>query len=84
MAVELARGHHALQARLAKFREAGILLALISRNELADVEDLFRSRTDFPLRLSDFSALEICWDDKANGLRRIATALRMARIPSSL
>lgn len=76
-AVELARGHHALQARLAEFREAGILLALISRNELADVEDLFRSRTDFPLRLSDFSALEICWDDKANGLRRIATALRI-------
>jgi FkbH-like protein len=42
-----------------------------------DVEDLFACRTDFPLRLHDFSAVEISWDDKAAALERIATKLRI-------
>lgn len=75
--VDLTSGHVALQLRLARFREAGILLALISRNELADVEDLFRQREDFPLRLTDFSAVEVSWNDKAHALRRLADTLRI-------
>ena len=76
--VELTRGHEDLQAHLREIRDNGILLALVSRNELADVERLFRQRTDFALRLSDFSAIEVSWDDKVNALRRIAEKLRLS------
>jgi FkbH-like protein len=75
--VQLTPGHRALQARLAAFRDAGILLALVSRNERTDVEALFAARTDFPLRLADFAAIEIGWDDKPGVLRKIAERLRI-------
>jgi FkbH-like protein len=75
--VELTSGHHALQERLVQFQRQGVLLALISRNELDDVRQLFRSRTDFPLRLEDFSAVEVSWGDKAEALERIASRLRI-------
>ena len=54
-----------------------MLLALVSRNELADVEALFATRTDFPLRLAHFSAIEVSWGDKASALERIAHRLRI-------
>jgi len=75
--VELTQGHRALQHRLARFRDEGMLLALVSRNERADVEELFARREDFPLRLSDFSAIEVSWDDKSAAVGRIASALRI-------
>ena len=75
--VELAPGHRLLQERLAQLRRQGVLLALISRNELEDVRQLFESRTDFPLRLEDFSAVEVSWGHKPDALRRIAALLRI-------
>jgi FkbH-like protein len=76
--VELTRGHRELQERLHDFRNAGTLLALVSRNERPDVDALFARRTDFPLRLDDFSAVEVSWEDKAAALRRVAEILRIA------
>jgi FkbH-like protein len=75
--VELTGSHRALQERLVAFRNAGILLALVSRNDARDVEALFGERRDFPLRLSDFSAVEASWDDKCSAIERITTALRI-------
>src|SRR5204863_8283441 len=54
--VRLTPGHQALQRHLAGLRDQGIFLALVSRNEEADVRRLFESRTDFPLRWEHFSA----------------------------
>jgi FkbH-like protein len=75
--IELAPAHRALQSRIAAFCDAGILLALVSRNERADVESLFAHRTDFPLRLSNFAAMETSWIDKPEALRSIAERLRI-------
>ena len=75
--VELTEGHRVLQHRLVGFRNEGMLLALVSRNEPADVEALFAERDDFPLRLSDFSAIEVSWDDKSIAVGRVASALRI-------
>ena len=75
--IELTPGHREFQHRLAGLREEGMLLALVSRNERADVEALFAQRTDFPLRLSDFSAIEVSWDDKSHAIGRIADRLRI-------
>lgn len=75
--VLLTEQHQQLQQQLLELRRQGILLALISRNELADVEELFALRADYPLRWSDFSAIEVSWGRKANALQRVASTLRV-------
>lgn len=76
--VSLTPAHQALQRFLKAQRERGVFLALVSRNEASDVQRLFTAREDYPLRWEDFSATEISWGDKAEGLSRIAKALRVA------
>jgi FkbH-like protein len=75
--VRLTAGHRTLQQHLKALRERGVYLSLVSRNELSDVEQLFEVRTDFPLKIQDFSAVEASWDDKALALRRVAEHLRI-------
>jgi FkbH-like protein len=75
--VALHPGHAALQSRLRELHESGVLLALVSRNEPADVEALFAAREDFPLGIDDFDATAIGWGAKSDGLRAIAAQLRI-------
>jgi len=75
--VRLGDHHAALQRAIADMRSEGMLLALVSRNERADVEALFAQRPDFPLRWTDLSAIEVSWDDKARGIERAAGRLRI-------
>jgi len=75
--VKLSPAHRALQDRLRLLHERGILLALISHNVLGDVEGLFYQRNDFPLRLEDFSLVDVAWDDKAAAVLRAADRLRI-------
>lgn len=75
--VQLTPGHEELQRQLKALRERGIFLALVSRNEHADVQALFERRADFPLRWDDFSVTEVSWGDKAEALQRVATALNI-------
>lgn len=68
---------YAFQYKIRALKERGILLAICSKNNPEDVEELFSARTDMPLKLSDFSALEISWDRKHEGLKRIAQKLNI-------
>ncbi len=76
--VVLTPEHEALQWALRDLREDGVLLALVSRNEPADVETLFASRPDFPLRLADFTARAVGWGRKSDGVAAAAAALRIS------
>ena len=76
--VELTPAHRLLQQQLVDLRDAGVYLGLVSRNVPADVEALFAARPDFPLRLVDFSSIQIGWVDKAVGVERIAADLAIA------
>ena len=75
--VRLEAGHLALQEQLVACRNRGIFLGVCSKNEPEDVDALFRTRTDFPLKAEHFSARAIGWTDKSLGLRRIAQQLRI-------
>ena len=75
--VQLTPAHAALQDFIKSLRQRGIFIALVSRNERADVEALFTQREEYPLRWQDFSAIEISWDDKAVAIDRIARLLRV-------
>ncbi|MDR7272183.1 FkbH-like protein [Pelomonas saccharophila] len=75
--VQLTPGHAELQGQIKALRERGIFIALVSRNEQADVKALFETRADFPLRWDDFSVTEVSWGDKAEALQRVAQALNI-------
>jgi FkbH-like protein len=76
--VQLTPGHHSLQKFMKSLQSKGIFIALVSRNELADVEKLFSQREDFPLRWADFTTVQVSWGDKAEALANIANSLRIS------
>lgn len=75
--VMLTSGHRSLQEYLLELRRGGLFLALVSRNEERDVQQLFSRRNDFPLRWEDFSARQIHWRSKAESLEKVAQVLRI-------
>lgn len=75
--VEVTTEHAELQRLLKSLTVKGIFVALVSRNERTDVEELFRSRRDYHLAWSDFSATEISWGDKVFALESVAAKLRV-------
>jgi len=75
--VRLTPAHRALQEDIKSLLERGIFIALVSRNEHAEVEELFGKRDDYPLRWEDFSAIEVSWADKPAALSRVARRLRI-------
>jgi FkbH-like protein len=72
-----AEAYLSFQHEVRSLRERGVLLAICSKNNPDDVEELFAQRTDMPLRMSDFATAEIGWEDKATGVRRIAETLNI-------
>jgi FkbH-like protein len=76
--VTLTEAHKKLQLFIKELQKRGIFIALVSRNEHADVEALFTRREDYPLRWDDFSAIEVSWGHKAEALQRIAKRLRIS------
>jgi len=56
----------------------GILLAAVSKNNVADVHEAFQLRSaDLALSLDDFVATKISWNDKAASLRALSTELSL-------
>jgi FkbH-like protein len=68
------RVFHSVLTHLKSLSETGILLAIASKNDEADVLAVL-ARDDFPLKLSDFTAHRIGWDPKPDGARSIAAEL---------
>ena len=70
--------YRAYQQYLLRLRARGVLLAIVSKNNLADVEEAFSLRKDdLALTLADFSARKIGWGSKADSLRQLATDLSL-------
>ena len=66
------------QRYLKQLAARGILLALVSKNNEADVEEAFRLRAaDLGVRLEDFVAKKISWNDKSEALRQLAEELSL-------
>lgn len=73
----LAEAHFDLQRRILAIKRRGVLLAICSKNNPADVEEVFRLRPEMPLRKDDFACMEIGWEMKNEGLARIARQLNI-------
>jgi FkbH-like protein len=67
----------AFQRVVASYRDRGVLLALASKNNEADVAEAFAQHPGLVLRIDDFVARQIHWNDKAGSLRAIAAELNL-------
>ena len=70
-------GRRTLQRDLAAQRSRGVLLAIASKNNAADVEDTFAAHPGMPLRLTDFSAARINWAAKSVNLAELGAELKL-------
>lgn len=64
---------HALKA----YKARGILLAICSKNNLSDVEEVFELRPEMPLKLDDFSVVMANWEHKPVNIQAIAEQLNI-------
>ena len=65
------------QRRLLSLHDQGILLAIASKNNEADVIEALAHHPDMLLKLPDFAATQIHWGDKASSLKAIAAQLNI-------
>ena len=67
--------YQAFQRAVLNLKDRGILLALASKNNEADVLEVFNSHPGMVIRKEDLAAWQIHWGDKANSLRVLADEL---------
>jgi FkbH-like protein len=67
----------AFQRTLLEYQRRGILLAMNSRNNLSDVEEVFAMNPHMVLHLEQFSAIAANWNSKAENLLNIARELNI-------
>jgi FkbH-like protein len=75
--VVLDEPRRALQVFMAGRRQAGMLLALCSKNNEEDVEETFAAHPEMPLRLSDFALRRVNWEPKSANLNALAEDLEL-------
>jgi FkbH-like protein len=78
LGVKLDPPHQMLQEFLLNQGNAGMLLCLCTRNNPADVLDVFAKRPDFPLRLERFASIKINWQPKSENLKALSAELGLA------
>lgn len=73
----LTAGHYLLQEHLKDMSDSGFFLCAASKNNAEDVERLFETRVDFPLKKGDFSMILATWDSKVDSIVKISHFLNI-------
>ncbi len=68
---------HEFQRELLKMHDAGILLAIASKNNPDDAREVLRDHPSMLLKQEHFAAVRINWQDKATNLRELADELNL-------
>ena len=71
------RRHRNFQQHLIDLKQRGVVLALCSKNEMADAMLVLRDHPDCLLSEADFAAMRVNWQDKAENLLEIAAELNL-------
>ncbi|MCX6008163.1 MAG: HAD-IIIC family phosphatase, partial [Chloroflexi bacterium] len=69
--------YQAIQREVLNLHDRGVILALCSKNNEADVLEVFHSHPDMILREAHCATWQINWDDKVTNLTRIAQELNI-------
>lgn len=65
------------QRTLLGLRDQGTLLSVASKNNIDDALEVFEKHSDCLIKVSDFSAIQIHWKDKASSIKKIAEELNI-------
>jgi FkbH-like protein len=65
------------QRTILALKDRGIILAVCSKNNPEDVDEVFRVRKDMALSPDDFSVMQVNWEDKHINLQKIADELNI-------
>lgn len=65
------------QQGLKFLRQNGVILAICSKNNLSDINDVWETHPDMPLKSNDFAAVRINWLDKVSNIRSLAEELNI-------
>ncbi len=65
------------QRALLEYQKAGVLLAINSKNNMADVEEVFEKNPHMILQKNHFAAITANWEDKATNLINLAKQLNL-------
>jgi FkbH-like protein len=71
------RSFQMLQRYLKRLEARGILLAVVSKNELSDVLEVFEKHPAMILRSNDIVAWRVNWEPKSKSIRDLADELRL-------
>ena len=69
--------YRAFQQELLNLTRRGVLLAIASKNNVADVDEVFAQNTNMVLKREHFSSLQIHWQPKTESLPQIARQLNI-------
>jgi FkbH-like protein len=67
----------AFQREILNLHKRGILLAIASKNNLADVEEVFAKHSSMLLKKEHFASLQVHWERKSESLEQIARQLNI-------
>lgn len=70
---------HALQAYYRTLKQRGVILAIASKNNPEDAEDVFKLKDDMPLTLGDFAITRINWNPKSQSISEMIHALNIGK-----
>ncbi len=73
----VAEAYTDFQYWLKSLKNKGLILAICSKNNEHEVQELFLKRKDIPLELEDFSAIRINWNNKTENIAEIAEELNI-------
>lgn len=68
-----------LQAYYQSLKQRGVILAIASKNNAEDAEEVFREKSDMPLSLDDFAIRKITWNTKNHSIEEIANSLNIGK-----
>jgi len=74
--IEIGAAQNVYHDYLLELKSKGVLLAVCSKNNEADVLEVF-ARRSLPLKREDFSGWFVNWTDKAENLKALATKLKL-------
>jgi FkbH-like protein len=75
--IDIDRARKAFQESIVVQREKGRLICLCSKNNEADVFEVFTLRTEMPIRLDHLTAWRINWLPKSQNLKSLAAELKL-------
>lgn len=73
----IGRAYVDFQREIVNLHEKGVILAIDSRNNLEDAEEVFEKHPSMVLKKEHFATMKINWKDKVTNLRKIAEELNI-------